>query len=150
MPTVQMRNTWLAGKYQQSCPTSQPRGCRKLPIWPLETSTNPDLAFISIDSDSRLPDRHVLEKFPRSQYQLSLVTSPSFALCHSISLTNKLARTLPPPDSPDMHQACRCFCNAISIAAKKCIPRGRQNNRIPCWDAECENLYQTFLIYPEG
>ena len=33
---------------------------------------------------------------------------------------------------------------------KKCIPRGRRNNRIPCWDAECENLYQTFLQYLEG
>ena len=32
------------------------------------TSTNPNLAFISIDSDSRLPDRYVLEKFPRSQH----------------------------------------------------------------------------------
>ena len=33
---------------------------------------------------------------------------------------------------------------------KKCIQRGRRNNRIPCWDAECENLYQTFLQYPKG
>ena len=33
---------------------------------------------------------------------------------------------------------------------KKFIPRGRRNNRIPCWDTECENLYQTFLQYPEG
>ena len=42
------------------------------------------------------------------------------------------------------------FCNAISTAAKKCLQRGRRNNRIPCWDAECENLCQTFLQYPEG
>ena len=68
---------------------------------------------------------------------------------HCITLTNKLTRTLPPPDSLDMDHAYQCFCNAISTAAKKCIPRGRRNNRIPCWDAECENLYQTFLQYPE-
>ena len=66
---------------------------------------------------------------------------------HYITLTNKLAWTLPPPDSTDMDQAYQCFCNANSTAAKKCIPR---NNCIPCCDAECENLYQTFLQYPEG
>ena len=49
-----------------------------------------------------------------------------------------------------MDQAHQCFCNAISNEAKKCIPRVRRNNPIPCWDAECENLYQTFLQYPEG
>ena len=52
--------------------------------------------------------------------------------------------------APDMDQVYQCFCIAISTAAKKCIPRGLRNNRIPCWDAECENLYQTFLQYPEG
>ena len=54
------------------------------------------------------------------------------------------------PDSPDMDQAYKCFCNAIITASKKYIPRGRRNNCIPCWDAECENLYQTHLQYPEG
>ena len=43
------------------------------------TSTNPDLAFVSIDWDSRLPDRHVLEKFPRSQHRPSLITPPRLA-----------------------------------------------------------------------
>ena len=33
------------------------------------SGTHPDLAFASADSDSRLPDRRVLEKFPRSQHQ---------------------------------------------------------------------------------
>ena len=49
-----------------------------------------------------------------------------------------------------MGQAYQCFCKAISAVAKKCIQRGRRNNRIRCWDAECQNLYQTFLQYPEG
>ena len=31
--------------------------------------TNPDLAFASLGQDSRLPDRHVLGKFPRSQHR---------------------------------------------------------------------------------
>ena len=124
----------------------------------------PDLAFVSMDSDSRLPDRHVLKKFPRSQHRPSLITPPRFVSpvpskpverlnlrkakwSPYITLTNKLARTLPPPD---MDQAYQCFCNTISTTAKKCIPCGRRNNRITCWDAECENLYQIFLPYPEG
>ena len=32
------------------------------------TGTNPDLAFVSVGPDSRLPDRRILEKFPRSQH----------------------------------------------------------------------------------
>ena len=84
--------------------------------------TNPDLAFVSINSDIRLPDRHVLEEFPRSQHRPSLIFQPRFARpvpskpvkrwnfrkakwSHYITPTNKLARTLPPPDSPDMDQA---------------------------------------------
>ena len=131
------------------------------------TSTNPDLAFVSINSDSRLHDRHVLENFPRSQHQPSLITPPRFARSvpskpvkrwnfrkvkwsHFITFTNKFSRTLPPPDSPDMDHAYQYFCNAISPGAKKCIPRGRRNNLIPCWNAVFENLYQTFLQYPEG
>ena len=131
------------------------------------TTTNPDLAFVNIDSDSRLPDRHVLEKFSRSQDLPSPITPPRFARpvpskpvkrwnfrkakwSHYITLTNKLARALPLPDLSDMEQEYQCFCNAISTAAKKCIPGGRPNNRVPCWDAECENLYQTFLYYPKG
>ena len=84
---------------------------------------------------SRLPDRHVLEKFPRPQHRPSLITPPRFTCLvpskpakrwnfrkakwrHYINLTNKLSRTLLPPDSPDMNQAYQCFCNAISTAAK--------------------------------
>ena len=32
------------------------------------TGTNPDLAFASIGPNSHLPDRRVLDKFPRSQH----------------------------------------------------------------------------------
>ena len=44
-----------------------------------------------------------------------------------------------------MDQAYQDLCNTISKAAKKAIPRGRLNTYIPCWDAKCEALYQTFL-----
>ena len=104
-------------------------------------NTNPDLAFVIVDSESRSPDRRVLEKFPRSQHRPLLITPPRFALpvpskpikrlnfrkakrSHCIALTNKLARTLPTPDLSDMDQAYQCFCDAISTAAKKCIALG--------------------------
>ena len=38
----------------------------------------------------------------------------------------------------------------VKKAAKKTIPRGYRNNYIPCWDAECESLYKTFLLTPQG
>ena len=44
------------------------------------TGTNPDLAFASVGPNSRLPDRRVLDKFPRSQNRPSLTTPPRFAM----------------------------------------------------------------------
>ena len=49
-----------------------------------------------------------------------------------------------------MDQAYQDLCNTISKAAKKAIPRGRRNTYVPCWDAKCEALYQTFLQSPAG
>ena len=80
------------------------------------TDTNPDLAFASVGPNSRLPDRRVLDKFPRSQHRPSLITPPRFAMAvpsmpvkrwnfrkakwsHYIALTNKFAKTLLLPDS---------------------------------------------------
>ena len=131
------------------------------------TGTNPDLAFASVGPNSRLPDRRVLEKFPRSQHRPSLITPPRFAMAvpsmpvkrwnfrkanwsHYIALTNKFAKTLLPPDSLDVDAAYQDFCNIIKKAAKKTIPCGYRNNYIPCWDEECESLYKTFLQSPQG
>ena len=103
------------------------------------TGTNPDLAFASIGPNSCLPDRRVLDKFPRSQHQPSLITPPRFAMAvpsmpvkqwnfckanwsHYIALTNKFAKTLLPPDSLDVDAAYQDFCNTIKKAAKKTIP----------------------------
>ena len=131
------------------------------------TGTNPDLAFTTVGPDSRLPYKRVLEKFPRSQHRPLLITPPRLSLpvpgrpvkrrnvrkanwSHYNSLTNKLARNLPPPDLTNMDQAYQDLCNTISKPAKKAIPRGRRNTYIPCWDAKCEALYQTFLQSATG
>ena len=68
---------------------------------------------------------------------------------HYIALTNKFAKTLLPPESLDVDAAYRDFCNTTKKATKKTIPRGYRNNYIPCWDAECESLYRTFLQSPQ-
>ena len=126
------------------------------------TGTNPDLAFASVAPNSCLPDRRVLDKFPRLQHRPSLITPPRFAMAvpnmpvkrwnfrkakwsHYIALTNKFAKTLLPPDSLDVDAAYQDFCNTIKKAAKTTIPSGYRNNYISCWDAECESLYKTFL-----
>ena len=44
------------------------------------TGTNPDMKFVSVDPDSRVPDRRILEKFPRSQHPPSLIVSSRLAL----------------------------------------------------------------------
>ena len=55
-----------------------------------------------------------------------------------------------PLNSLDVDAAYQDFCNTIKKAAKKTIPRVYRNNYIPCWDAECESLYKTFLQSPQG
>ena len=69
---------------------------------------------------------------------------------HYIALMNKFAKTLLPSDSLDVDAAYQDFCNTIKKAAKKTISRRYRNNYIPCWDAECESLYKTFLHSPQG
>ena len=131
------------------------------------TGTNPDLAFVSVGPDSRVPNRRILEKFPRSQHRPSLIVPLRLALpvpsrpvkrwnfrkanwSHYNALTNKLAKSLLPPDSPGVDLADQDFCNVIRTATKNSIPNCRRNNHISCWDAECKNLYCAFLQSPEG
>ena len=54
------------------------------------------------------------------------------------------------PDLLDVDAAHQDFCNTIKKETKKTIPRGYRNNYIPCWDAECESFYKTFLQSPQG
>ena len=44
------------------------------------TGTNPDLTFVSVGPDSGVPNRRIFKKFPRSQYQPSLIVAPRLAL----------------------------------------------------------------------
>ena len=66
-------------------------------------------------------------------------------LTHSVALTNQFVKTLLSHDSPKVDLAYQDFCNIISLATKRSIPRGCRNNHMPCWDAECESKYRVFL-----
>ena len=74
------------------------------------TGTNPDLAFVSVAPDSRVPERRILEKLPRSQHRPSHIVPPRLALpvpskpvkrwnfrkanwSHYNALTNQLAKS---------------------------------------------------------
>ena len=103
------------------------------------TDTNPFLGFASVGPNSRLSDRRVLEKFPRSQHRPLLIRPPRFALAvpsmlvkrwnfrkakwsHYVAMTNKFAKTLLPLDSFHVNVAYQDFCNTIKKAAKKDYP----------------------------
>ena len=81
MTTVLTVSAWLAGQVLIVLPSYiMPR---TLPVFipaAENTGTNPDLAFASVGPNSRLPDRRILEKFPRSQHRPSLITPPRFAM----------------------------------------------------------------------
>ena len=49
------------------------------------TGPNPDLAFASVGPNSCLPNRRVLEKFPRSQHRTPFITPPRFAMTLSLA-----------------------------------------------------------------
>ena len=125
------------------------------------------MTFVSVGPDSGVSDRRILEKLPRSQHRLSLIVPPRLALpvpskpikrwnfhkanwSHCNALTKKRAKSLLPPDSPDVDLAYQDFCSVIRTAAKNFISRGGRNNHIPCWDDVCEKLYLIFLQPPEG
>ena len=132
---IQMVNAWLA----EPVPTTSPcyMAPRRPPVTPLaagkQTPTQ-NLAFASVDLDSRLPDRRILGKFPRSQRQPSLISPLKLAhpkpskpvkrrnfgeanWGHYSNLTNKLAKSIPPPESHHFDQVHQCFCKVISTAA---------------------------------
>jgi len=129
--------------------------------------TNPDLAFASLGQDSRLPNRHVLGKFPRSQHRPSLIMPPRNKVpAHSdpvkrwnfrmpdwkrfCLLRGESVERLPPPNTPDIERAYQDFCESLFSAAKQCIPRGRRKNYVPCWGKECETLCRSFIRDPVG
>ena len=70
MTTVRTVSAWLAGQVLIVLPSyilAKDAASFYSGRW--NTGTNPDLAFASVGPNSRLPDRRVLDKFPRSQHR---------------------------------------------------------------------------------
>ena len=69
MPTVWMESGWAS--INSLVLLYYPKDSASFHYGRWNSGTNFDHAFASADSDSRLPDRRVLEKFARSQHQPS-------------------------------------------------------------------------------
>ena len=76
--TVQTVSAWLDGQVLALLHNDKDAASFYSGCWNI--GTNPDLAFTSIGPNSRLLDRCVLEKFPRSQHRPSFITPPRFAM----------------------------------------------------------------------
>ena len=117
MTTVRTVSAWLAGQVLIVLPSyiRNAKDAASFYSGRWNTGTNPDLAFASVGPNTCLPDRRVLDKFPRSQHRPSLITLPRFAMkvpsmpvkrwnfcranwSHYIALTNKFSKTLLPAD----------------------------------------------------
>ena len=120
-----------------------------------KSETNPDLAFARTETSSQLPDRRVLGKFPRSHHRPSLITAITttskpvkrwnFRKANWKrygTITNNLAKKLPLPDARNANTAYQAFSSMTMNAAKQCAARGKRKLYIPCWDKECETLFQ--------
>ena len=121
------------------------------------TFTNPDLAFAVFHSKDPMPERRVIDRFPRSHHRPSVIRIPSLvqpvagkpvkrwnfrkANWHAFSVdTERRSVTLPDPDTPNVDAAYAAYCEVLTGAAKKTIPRGYNAKYIPGWNEECNHL----------
>ena len=80
----------------------------------------------------------VAHKLPFSGHIIKKFRGPSILLLNIKGLTASKMNVL--------HH----LATQLEAFVKKAILRGRRNTYIPCWDAKCEALYQTFLQSPAG
>lgn len=124
-----------------------------------KTETNPDLCFVSKDSDGMpLPtSRHVLDHFPHTQHrpvvievglQIPIIESIpfprwNFSKANWQDFSADLDRNVRwiPPCADNYHR----FAKIILSTAKKHIPRGTRKEYIPGWNETCEQLYADYM-----
>ena len=141
MITTRTMSAWLAEQELIVLPSyTVPRTPPAFTLADWNTGTNPDLAFAIVNPKSCLPDRRLLEKFPKSKHRPSLITQPRFAMSvpsmpvkrcsfqrakwsHYNALTNKFAKTLLPLDSLNVDAVYQDFCNIVRKVAKITITR---------------------------
>ena len=121
------------------------------------TETNPDLAFSKTHQYEPLPERRVLDRFPRSHHRPLLITTPTliqptegrpvrrwnFRKADWPGFKKEVEASvtaLPTPTANNIDDDYEAYTAMLLKAAKKHIPRGQRTNYIPCWDKECEDL----------
>jgi len=120
-----------------------------------KVGTNSHLGFASVSQDSRLSDRRVLGKFPRSRPRPSLYSVSVKRWNFRKSgrkrfdlLTGKSVVSLPPPDTSNIEKAYQELCESLLFAAEQCVFLSRRKNYVPCCDNQRETLYRSFLRAP--
>ena len=118
--------------------------------------TNPDLAFAICRSNDLKPERRVLDRFPRSHHQPSIITVPSLVQPVAgngrrwnfrkanwqlfMAETERRTAGLLDPEAADVDTAYAAYCEVLLRVAKHNIPRGYNKNYLPGWDEECSCL----------
>ncbi|KAL7864615.1 hypothetical protein AOLI_G00160350 [Acnodon oligacanthus] len=119
--------------------------------------TNPDLAFAICRSNDLKPERRVLDSFPHSHHQPSIIKVPSlvqpvagkpvrrwnFRKANWQSFMAEMQRKsagLLDPEVAEVHVAYVAYCKVILRAAKHNILHGYNKNYILGWDEECSCL----------
>ena len=90
---------------------------------------------IIISSDIKLQ----LSNLPKKRWNFRKADWPKFK-----ELITKLTSTLPDPTTSNVNDSYSAFCSMLHQAAKPSIPRGRRHRYIPCWNEECDSLYETY------
>ena len=103
------------------------------------------------------PAKEILDHFPFSQHQPSLITIPLQVTYTKTSpiprwnfrkairedsreITNRLVIELPTPSPSNLNEAYKRFTSALKTVAKASMPRDFQKSYIPTWDDECVSL----------
>ena len=90
--------------------------------------TNPDLAFASVGQDSRLPDRRILGKFPRSQHWSSLIMPPKLTVPAYSDGDTRLGAASPPGQS---RRSCPTYGKSQHLRETISLAASRQRSLLP-------------------
>ena len=125
--------------------------------------TCPDLTLVS-SNIRHTYSRTVLPKFPRSGHCPIIISSDIKLQLSNLpkkrwnfrkadwpkfqELANNLTSRLPDPSTSNVNDSYSAFCSMLHQAAKLFIPRSKRHPYIPCWDEECDRLYESCTISP--
>jgi len=126
--------------------------------WSIDTK--PNLVFLSVGHVNRLPERRVVEKFPRSQDRPSLITParlkiPAYsdpvkrwnfgkADWNRFSFDMRIRGEVATSGHNKYREG---IPGTMQLFVAKSISRGRRKNYVPCWDKEYVTLSASLRPY---